>query len=411
MRNVVLLLLVVIAFESQVLAQEKQASKWNATLTGWVRVDYAFDSRQVEASRDGYYLLYPKPELKDPNGKDINDVANLNSWTMNSRVGIKINGPEIWGAKTSGLIETDFFGATEDSKCNLRIRHAYMEMKFDNTALLVGQYWHPLYGPEVAPGVAAANGGAPFQPFGRNPQIRITQNLSSDFKGVFTILTQRDYASYGPAGVSADYMRNALIPNLNFQLQYFHDKNLVGAGIDFKSLKPLLLTSANYSTDKTINSLSYWGYAKLATPEFIFQIKGIYGQNLSNLTMIGGYGVKSVDPTTKELEYSNLNLMSGWLDFTYNISSATNFGIFGGYVKNLGADDNISIVYGRGLNIDNILRVAPRVVTGSENLKLSGEIEYTAAAYGVPDLTDKYKVKNTTTVSNVRLQLGLVYSF
>ena len=53
----------------------------------------------------------------------------------------------------------------------VRLRHAYLNLDWGTSALLLGQTWHPLYG-DVAPQILNLNMGAPFQPFSRAPQIR-----------------------------------------------------------------------------------------------------------------------------------------------------------------------------------------------------------------------------------------------
>ena len=55
------------------LEQEKAKSKeWDASIYGWVRTEYNFDSRQSAYAREYNLNLYPLDEKLDTNGKDIN---------------------------------------------------------------------------------------------------------------------------------------------------------------------------------------------------------------------------------------------------------------------------------------------------------------------------------------------------
>ncbi|MGZ5264828.1 MAG: hypothetical protein ACXWBY_05750, partial [Kaistella sp.] len=101
----------------EALENEKNKSKeWDATLYGWVRTEYSFDSRQSAYSREYNLNLYPLDEKLDAKGKDINDAGESNFLAITSRVGIKFRGPDVWGAQATGNIEADFFGNTELNK-------------------------------------------------------------------------------------------------------------------------------------------------------------------------------------------------------------------------------------------------------------------------------------------------------
>ena len=84
-------------------------------------------------------------------------------------------------------------------------------------------------------------------------------------------------------------------------------------------------------------------------------------------------------------------------------------GVFVGYSKNRGVDKAIvGAKYGRGLDIDTLYRVAPRVLFNAGKVRFAAEAEYTNAAYGTADALGK--VGNTKWIPNLRL-LGAVYYF
>ena len=146
-------------------------------LYGYVGNEFFYNSRQNIEMVDGSIMLFPKPVIMNALGKDANAVAQAELLSVNTRLGIDFTGTTpVLGAKPSAKIEADFAGFGT-SFYVLRIRQAYTKLNWANTELLLGQSWHPLFG-NVAPNTPSANGGAPFQPFNRSPQLRAKQNLS-----------------------------------------------------------------------------------------------------------------------------------------------------------------------------------------------------------------------------------------
>lgn len=263
------------------------------------------------------------------------------------------------------------------------------------------------------PGTISFNTGAPFQPFTRNPQLRLTQKLANNFIAILAAYSERDFQDYGPIGQSSVYLRNAVIPGLHLQFQYKSEKVLFGVGGDYKSLKPRLYTANNEPTDEKVSSMAIEGYTKLNFEPVTFKLEGIYGKNIANMFMLGGYAVKTMD-TNKYETYTPINIFSIWGDISGG--KEIELGIFGGYTKNLGADDNIFGVgtvnyFARGGNIEGLFRVSPRVAFNSGKVKLAFELEYTSAAYGTPNNLNKGKVENTNSVANLRGLMAFFYYF
>ena len=100
-------------------AQEKPFSlDWH----GFVNPHYYADSRSVVGGREDMMLFYPKPILKDSLGNDLNDGWQANMLAITARLGLRITGPEMLGAKTSAYIEGDFTGSTNATINDLRDR-------------------------------------------------------------------------------------------------------------------------------------------------------------------------------------------------------------------------------------------------------------------------------------------------
>lgn len=398
-------------------AQDTQ--NFGIKFSGFVKTDFFYDSREVVTVREGHFLLYPDAISKDANGDDIKEHPSTNFLAIQSRLTGKISGPNAFGAKTSGVLEADFFGNLNDEN-GFRLRHAFAKLNWTNTELLMGQTWNPMFVAECFPGVISFNTGAPFQPFARNPQIRLSQKMG-DVKAFVVASTQRDFTSYGPDPAdntkkiaNSIFARNSAIPNLHAQIQYNPDStsHVFGAGIDYKSLLPRTSTKGTetVASDERINSISALVFAKLEGKKLSVKMEGVYAQNGYDITMLGGYAEKTAaDPVTGAVEYTNIASSSAWIDMNTK-GKKVQFGLFGGYTKNMGAEDDINgNSYTRGGNIDYIYRIAPRTVFIAGQLNLALELEYTAAAYGTTD-TDG-TVKDSKEVANTRALFSCIYKF
>ncbi|MCX7909001.1 MAG: hypothetical protein N2560_05730 [Ignavibacteria bacterium] len=382
-------------------------------LSGYVKTDVLFDSRQIDQLREGHFSIIPKKEVLDANKKDLNAKANLNILSIQTRLAGTITGPDVLGAKSMAYFETEFFGSTDATINTLRLRHAFLKFTWENFEFLAGQFWHPMFVVECYPGTIGFNTGAPFQPFIRSPQLRFTTKL--DFlKLIFTASSQRDFQSPGPEGNSTVYLRNAVIPNLNAQLQVnFLDNSLIGAGVDFKRLAPRIKTVNNYTTNEKVEGLSFIGFLKFAIGSFTFKTEGVLGENLAEMVMLGGYGsfpIKDLkDTALDKWGYTPNRNLSIWADISYG--KEIEFGLFGGYTKNLGTKENYQIFYGRNEDALDLLRVSPRVQFTFGKVKVACEIETMVARFGKVDRNDKGKVTDPKGVTNIRGQIAFTYVF
>ena len=76
---------------------------------GFIRNDIFMDTRQMIGAGEVLVPLYPKDRLLDVNGADINDASKFHMLSIVSRAGVNLKGPELLGAKTSGILEGEFF--------------------------------------------------------------------------------------------------------------------------------------------------------------------------------------------------------------------------------------------------------------------------------------------------------------
>jgi hypothetical protein len=410
-RNIIITLLFAIAI-LKVASQETDPG-WGIKFSGFVKTDIFYDTRQSSASngiREGHFFLFPDNVLYDAAMNDLNANPGFHILNIQTRIKGDITGPDAFGAKTSGVIEAEFFGTNESDLNGFRLRHAFVKMDWPKTNLLIGQYWHPLFPAESFPATISFNTGAPFTPFSRNPQVRLTRKLGK-ISFSLTAYSQRDFTSSGPDGNSNKYIRNSGLPGFNIQLRVPAGDVFTGwTGFDYKILRPELKTSANIETDAKIGSFSAFTTLKIKTKPVNISFMGIYGQNASDLIMIGGYAVSEITDTVKQLKtYTNLNTANFWADLSTNGKKII-FGLFTGFSKNLGAAEQISgAVYGRGNNIDHLFRISPRITITEGRLSFSAEVENTTAAYGTMQADGR--VINTNNVSNLRILLSTIYKF
>jgi hypothetical protein len=404
----VLLLVHIRPAEAQNTSPVTNPNKPTLSWSGFVKAEGMFDTRQIVEAREGYLLFYPRKIVLDKDGNDINAHASFNQYAMTARITLKVAGPEMLGAKASALIEGDFTGASNLELNSLRLRHAYVKLQWNHASLLAGQYWHAINIPEMIPYVLSLNTGAPFHPFSRQPQIRFDANRGK-LNAMVALSAQRDYQNMGPIGNSTTYLRNSVIPNLDGQIQYNSEKLFAGVGVDYKRLTPRIVTDSLYATSAAVNCVSYTGFVMVKTKPLIVKMQWIYGQGLNDNLVMGGYGVKHIELSTNQQEYTPLNYISGWINLQ-TTGNRWQGSVFAGYTKGFGSNDVIiGSVYARDADIAYVYRFSPMLSYINGKLLLATEVEITTAAYGQPD--SHYKVYDAKPVTNARISFSIGYFF
>ena len=392
--------------------------------SGFVNSQAMFDTRQTLNSRETMMVYYPLGFKAGKDGSDLNARPNFDQLAMTTRLRATISGPTILGAKAIGVIESDFTGASNAENNSLRLRHAYIKLNWAKDELLIGQYWHPLDVPEMLPNMTSLNTGAPFHPFSRHIQVRYSHTFFDKLTLVGVAASQRDYANDGPdyadstktVANSSQFQRNAIIPDLDFQVQYKAGCLFLGAGADYKTLRPRLYTTKGYDNPDLIKSYAATVFANIMLKAVDIKFQAVWGQNMSDHQMIGGYADASYAPITREVTYTNINTGAAWLNI-WTKREHFNFGVFAGYTKNLGSDASIvagGLKYGRGFDktmgdVAYIYRVSPMASYTYKNFKVTAEIEYTVAAYGLADANES--IAKSTEYKNIRALLAAYYNF
>ena len=399
------IILVLFLFLNVNAQKDDEKNTFGISFSGFLKTDIMVDSRQTVSVREGHFLLYPSPELTDLADDDINATPNLNMLSIQSRLTGSITAPDAFGAKISGLLEGAFFGHSNGDINGFRLRHAFIKMDWENSSLIVGQYWHPMFITEVFPGVISFNTGVPFQPFSRNPQIRFTNKFDKIFISL-TAASQRDFASTGPNGTSSEYLRDSSIPILDINIKYKDETIVAGLGANFKALKPYKEYN-QFKVEENISSYSAMAFAKVGVDNVTLKLEGVYGTNLTDMLMLGGYAISDYG-SNGNMKYTATKTLSGWADISFGKELL--FGLFGGYTKNLGTEDiNNGDYFSRGSTIDMVWRISPRIQRQIDKVRIACELEYTTADYGIPNFDGE--VENTSSVSNLRLLVAAFLFF
>jgi len=137
-------------------------------LYGYIKLDAAWDSSGVNP---GDYVLFAEQ------GREGDEEFNLTA--RQTRLGVRIKGPDAGNMKASGVVEADFYGsAGAENKPNLLLRHAYMVFDWpdDTFSILAGQasdVISPLYPNTLNYTVLWDAGNIGY----RHPQLRLTKSL------------------------------------------------------------------------------------------------------------------------------------------------------------------------------------------------------------------------------------------
>lgn len=402
------------------LFSQSDEQKFGIDFDGFVRNDIYYDSRKTVDAREGHLLFFPRNEKFDENGVDLNDSGSFHFLSIATRLSGKVSAPDAFGAKTSGLIEAEFFGNSANTINEFRLRHAIIKLNWDKSELLIGQFWHPMFVTTNFPGTVSFNTGIGFQPFSRNPQIRFTHNLGN-FRFLAFAFGERDFASIGVDNIRDNqFLRNSKTPQLAFQTHYNiknEEKDIeftAGVGAGYKTILPSDVTAANYKTEEMVSSMSALAFAKIKLKPVTIKLQCVYAENMTDILFYGGFAVKdTIDADIKNVSYSPIRNAAAWIDISTN-GEILQFGLFAGYNHNMGTANDINPegIYGFATDIAGLYRVSPRLIWNSGRARISAEVEYTVANYGEQgNFSDRAIPQNTNEVANLRFLIGTYLFF
>lgn len=153
-------------------------AKVKVTLFGFAQADFEYNSTQSCLEFCSNFPIQKEGTYRGDHGRMVFSPRD-------SRFGVRFAAPEEHGIRTSGLLETDFFGPTTTSEQGtwsnpvLRIRHAYLKLETPVVDILLGQTWN-LFGWGGAYLVTGAQlPGLPGQMFQRTSQLRISKTIKT----------------------------------------------------------------------------------------------------------------------------------------------------------------------------------------------------------------------------------------
>ena len=395
-------------------AQDKAVK---AEIYGFVRNYFTYDSRSCVQSNEGLFNMLPNDVNPGVNGDDLNAVPSVRFLSMTTRFGLNVTGPEIWGAKSTAKIESDFCGASSGTAFNLRIRQAYTKLAWEHSDILVGQAWHPMSG-DLMPEVFSLATGAPFNPFNRSPQVRYNYAPIKALSFTAAALYQYQYGSVGLDGKTSNtYSRNALVPEL-FVGMTAKGKHLTGGfGVNASTIAPRVIADG-MRVDERLTSYSAMVFGSLKVDNLSVRAKATYGQNTSHMQQPTGFGIVEVFDNGVQ-NYEPMQLGSAWVTMMYG--KKLRYGFFAGWMKNYGSagDKYTSLVVRNNAGMDQAYRFSPIVTYKVQNIQIGLEYEHTSTADGdyfvhqndYPRQVTNGTVTNTHWVANNRVCVMVKYDF
>lgn len=151
-------------------------SKFNLSIGGFVKLDYAYNSVNLGSAIPAIGTLQGgMPKSSSVAGQQDQSIFTARQ----SRIWLKAAGPAFLGAKTNSIIEMDFYGTGAGSNESPlpRLRLANGTLDWANTQVLFGQAYD-IFGPAIPSTIDFGSGnktGNPNNP--RVPQIRVTQKV------------------------------------------------------------------------------------------------------------------------------------------------------------------------------------------------------------------------------------------
>lgn len=385
-------------------------NKLNFKFYGQIRGDLFYNTRANEETVDGLFYMYPKDYVYDEDGKDLNSGTQGNFYVIYTRLGVDLKGVKLGKANVDAKIEADFRGSGS-SFGTVRLRQAYVQLGWNRNSVLVGQTWHPLFG-EVSPSVLNLSTGAPFQPFNRSPLIRYRYMAPAGWSITSAAIWQAQFNSVGPDGKNWEYLKNSSIPEIFAGVDWHHGSWLIGAGVEMLSLRPrnkVVTNGKTFKVNERVTSFSAELHARYKTPDLQASVKTILANNLTHCSMIGGFGVTSIDERTGKCSYTPFRHSMTWINFTYGKKWQP--GIFAGYLKNLGTSEKLTgATYGTGLDVDQVVNVSAQISFNLPHWRIGIEATPCWAWYGNLNMANGL-VKNTHSVSNFRILGVAIFKF
>lgn len=391
---------------------------------GFIRNYAIADSRKNQTLTEEIFYIIPL-DRNEVNGVDVNAVPSFKYQALTTRLGLDVVDYKIGQTQITGKIEADFYCLNSSGNTpTLRMRLAYMDLKWDYADLRIGQAWHPMAA-DMPHGINLET-GVPFNPFSRTAQIMFNGYLGKHFVITAGILEQLQYRSVGPdqsdmtkTVASNNYAKYSMIPEAYIGLSFKTGGFLARAGVDLLTIKPRYgYTAAGERIKDMLFTVSPFVYAQYSSGKFEVKAKSVLAQAGEHMQMLSGYAaVEKVSDA--EYKYSPLQQSASFISFQYGRTLQAQMLL--GYTQNLGTirpvlngNSNYIYIHGNGFkNINSIGRITPTLIYNLGKCQFALEYNLTGVRYGNINSLDKYglAVNDLHLVFNHRLSLMTKFTF
>lgn len=356
----------------------EKASRVQFKFGGRIDVQAFSDSYQSKTSNNGIFYYFPLAPSYTSQGTDINRENSLRFGVANSRLSVSATASDILGGEAGGYVETDFMGSGTLVGL-LRLRHAYIRLSWQRSQLLLGQTNNLSMAEEIFPNTVAHGAGTPLAPLSRIPQIRYTRQLGD--------LVRLSAALGMYTGRESEAQAYGLVPDFAVRLSVGGPKALLGVSGAVKSIRPRNLTVDSMRTTRRIAAFNASAFA-------MYRFGGghqlsafaMWGEDLSTLNMLGGYGprLRDIRAGNPDYGYTTTRTLSLWVDFEAKIMKGWQPGLLAGWTKNLGSGREIDLIDASipDKGIDWYLRLSPRLWYHYRQLSFGLEYMYNLSSWG-----------------------------
>jgi hypothetical protein len=297
-------------------------------------------------------------------------------------------------------------------------------MSWDNRSALFGLEWSPLFTLGVFPQTVATEAGTPFNPFARQPMMKLTLK-PGNVRVIGIAAWQFDAFVDGqltgaPAGTNPqdgiDAQQQSAVPGLHGHVQYESGDWMLGAGAYLRALRPLPQGDRFFAGAGT-------AYVRYRPDGLAVRAKTVYG-SVRDHVGIGGYiyDPAAADAVGAADGFQQLNTWSVWADVEK--PGTISPGLFAGVVANLGATDELdgpvaAVAHAtrgvdpNGLSLATVWEVAPRLAFNYSPMRFAMEVQVTTAQY-TARLDDHFApdpLDDEESVTNVRGDLSVFLFF
>lgn len=374
-----------------------------------------YDTYKSVDNREGLSYSYPLAPNLDERGNDLNKVSQFTMSAYATRLYVDASRFTLLDADACFYAEIDFMGSGDSYLQMIRMRHAYLDLRWRRNELLFGQTSNLEMPDEMLAGTLTTGIGSPIAVLERPAMIRYGKSFGNRWK-LYAAASYRRPPTNDPNNVeAAQAARNNGFPGAEARLQY--SSNTVYAGIagGFKSVMPRTRTADGMKTNERFYSYSATAFMRLQFNDYRIKLQAIAGTDLTHLGLIGGYG-KLYYPEGQEklhYDYTGFFVGSAWLDFETKAFNGFRGGIFGGYMENFGAEKSIdaNALAARSADLNLTGRVAPRLTYSVNNLMLGIEYSLYFSRWGKTFNSRYQPVTSYDPTYNHRTTLLVMYRF